>query len=197
MAGGCHIITPIRRPDATAFADSCADTAGVAPAASRRRRPRVAVHAQYGQLGVPSGWRPCAVCHSELMQPSAASARRTKPASACEMSIVVWATLHSCIHAVVSETNVWRSPTQRLAHSRGQRLGVADQAKARGSNPLWHQAARRWVARPRCSTNSASISRLKAGMSPGCRLVTQLPSRTTSRSSQMPPALRMSSCSVG
>lgn len=145
MAGGCHIIRPIRRPDATAFADSCVDTVGVAPAASRRRRPRLAVHARCAILS----W-----CNRQLRRRGA--------------------------------------PSQP-----GQRLGVADQAKARGTNPPWHQAARRWVARPRCSANSASISRLNAGMSPGCRLVTRFRSRTTSRSSQVPPAFRTSSCSVG
>jgi hypothetical protein len=41
--------------------------------------------------------------------------------------------------------------------------------------------------------NSASIAAVKAGRSSGLRLVTQLPSSTTSRSTQWPPALRMSS----
>ena len=43
-----------------------------------------------------------------------------------------------------------------------------------------------------CATR-ASMARLNAGKSPGCRLVTQLPSSTTSLSTQEPPALRMSS----
>lgn len=47
--------------------------------------------------------------------------------------------------------------------------------------------------RRRCSPNSAIISRLNAGMSLGCRLVTKLPSRTTSLSTQLAPAFRMSS----
>jgi len=39
----------------------------------------------------------------------------------------------------------------------------------------------------RAVANSLSISRLKAGMSPGCRLVTSVPSTTTSRSTQVAP----------
>jgi len=77
MAAGCHIIRAIQRPDTTAFAHSRVDTAGAAPAASRRRWPRASVHARYGQLGALSRSRQRAVCHSELMQPLAASAKRT------------------------------------------------------------------------------------------------------------------------
>src|SRR5205807_9170216 len=45
----------------------------------------------------------------------------------------------------------------------------------------------------RCSTKSRIISRLKAGMSLGRRLLTQFWSRTTSLSSHWPPALGISS----
>ena len=38
---------------------------------------------------------------------------------------------------------------------------------------------------------------MKAGRSPGLRLVTSVPSTTTSSSTQVPPALRMSVCRLG
>src|SRR5581483_3722562 len=47
------------------------------------------------------------------------------------------------------------------------------------------------------SANSSSILALKAGRSSGLRLVTRPWSTTTSWSTQSPPALRMSVCSVG
>ncbi len=45
----------------------------------------------------------------------------------------------------------------------------------------------------RARLNRSIIPRLNAGISLGWRLVTQLPSCTNSRSTQLPPALRMSS----
>ncbi len=48
-----------------------------------------------------------------------------------------------------------------------------------------------------CLASNARNSRLKAGMSSGLRLVTRLPSTTTSRSTHVPPALAMSVCSEG
>jgi hypothetical protein len=45
----------------------------------------------------------------------------------------------------------------------------------------------------RLSENRLIMARLNAGKSSGFRLVTQFPSATTSLSSQLPPALRMSS----
>ena len=48
----------------------------------------------------------------------------------------------------------------------------------------------------RLRENRLIIARLNAGRSSGWRLVTQLPSSTTSRSTQLPPALRTSSWMV-
>src|SRR6476469_7576921 len=54
-----------------------------------------------------------------------------------------------------------------------------------------------FVVCPTRSLNRLIISLLKAGMSSGLRLLTQFLSRSTSLSSQLPPALRISSWTVG
>ena len=64
---------------------------------------------------------------------------------------------------------------------------------------LVRASARGWLyaqVGARLREKRASIARLKAGRSPGWRLVTQLPSSTTSRSTQLAPALRRSSWRV-
>src|ERR1035437_3649825 len=60
-------------------------------------------------------------------------------------------------------------------------------------NPIWAQEL---CVLAFFALKSAIISRLKAGRSEGCRLLIQLRSRTTSRSTHWPPELRMSSWMV-
>src|SRR5690606_30349472 len=67
----------------------------------------------------------------------------------------------------------------------------------RGRAPLIAWRAPRPAQRAAAVWKTRSISRLNAGMSSGLRLLTSLPSTTTSWSTQWAPALRRSSCSDG
>jgi hypothetical protein len=75
----------------------------------------------------------------------------------------------------------------RLLNSRNPLLGAAF------GRPIWKNCYAAGFAFIPRSANSEIISRLKAGMSEGWRLLTQFWSCTTSSSIHCPPALRMSS----
>src|SRR5665811_2368300 len=85
-------------------------------------------------------------------------------------------------------------------HPSASIITTAGSHACRVSNNLASQAGAIW-AQELCALaffalKSAIISRLKAGRSEGCRLLIQLRSRTTSRSTHWPPELRMSSWMV-
>src|SRR5690348_4397801 len=92
----------------------------------------------------------------------------------------------------------WKRTVNPSAYAyAGSNPAPATETKGPGAQRRDPSCGRLLVCRAQLSENRPANSRLKAGMSSGLRLVTRLPSTTTSSSTQVPPALRTSVWRLG